>query len=154
MGCGLGRKGKLPHTWLRVTAHIEQSMFPGDRHFLTVLTTPPSLRRTTKGIWIPVCLSQHITLKNELSSSPNDQENKHIWERFVQLMLKVKYYLYCAIIVHWGISFQAVNNGLFYHSIIHFQEACVLQNKGRSISLPLKNFQKTNLKNYMTFPML
>lgn len=147
MGCGPGRKGKLPHTWLGVTAHIEQSVFPGGRHFRTVLTPPPALRRTTKGIWIlPVCLSQHMTVKDELTSNLNDQKNKHVWERFVQLILKVKYYLYCAVIVHWGISFQAVNNGLYYHGIIHFQEICVLQNKGRYISPAIKILSENKLE--------
>lgn len=87
-----------------------------------------------------------MTVKNELSSNLNDQENKHIWERFVQLMLKVKDYLYCAVIVHRGISFQAVNNGLYYHCIIHFQETCVLQNKGRSISPAFKKLSENKPK--------
>lgn len=126
--------GKLPHTWLRVTAHIEQYMFPGDRRFLAAFTRLPSLHRTAKGSWVHSCLfAQYMTVKNDLSSKLKDQANKHIRERFVPLMLKVKDYLYCTVIVHWGIFFQAVNNVLYYHCITYFQETRVLQYKDRSI---------------------
>lgn len=101
--------------------------------------------------FIPVCLPQHMTVQNELSSKLNDQANKHIWERVVQLMLKVKDFLYCTVIVHWEIFFQALNNVLYYHCITHFQETWGLQYEGRSIlvkihlaspSPPLKKLSK------------
>lgn len=50
--------------------------------------------------FVSVCLPQHMTVRNEIFSKLNNQANKHMRERFVQLLLKVKDYLYCTVIVH------------------------------------------------------
>lgn len=43
--CEFHRKGKFPNTWLRVTVHIEQYVFPSDMHFLIALMRLQSLDR-------------------------------------------------------------------------------------------------------------